>query len=325
MSASPTSEHLVRILWAVDPIDPEPATVQHALSLLTAITQRISNGAAPSRVVITPIHVLSDIPDSWLSGSNESNPAKSAQLALDRMLSSKSLDPGVALPLVLIPAENAGSREAAERICHHALNGAHDLIVTASHGRRGLERLTAGSFAEELLLISPVPVLIVGRETAPSPRESFDQLLFATDLSLESHQVFQHFLFLAKSLGSSVKIYHSLESHIERMPATGGRVPWLGAESAAQLLESEKWEILKRLEEWRNEAIARGVPCSFEINQSAGNLAQQILECAERNRVSMVALAALSGRLSSTLFGSVTRELVRNSTLPAWILHERPL
>lgn len=327
MSDITKTENLIRILWAVDPIDPEPALIRHSQSLLTAITQRIRTGATPFRVEITPVHVLTEIPDSWFSGSSDHNPMSSAQVALDRLLASTPLDSGIFRPLVLIPAESSGSREAAEKICQRARQDGHDLIVTASHGRRGYERLASGSFAEELLLAAPVPVLIAGLETAPSVRESFDQLLFATDLSLESHQAFQRFLPLAKALGSSVKIYHSLESHIEQIAAagaSGGMVPWLGAESAAQLLESEKWEILKRLEDWRNEAIARGVPCSFEINQGAGNLAQQILECADRNHVSMVALASLSGRLSSTLFGSVTRELVRSSHLPAWVLHEQP-
>jgi len=325
MSENTKNENQIRVLWAVDPVDPEPIWITHTQSLLAAITHRVQTSATPFRVDITPILVLSEIPETWLSGSTKHNPTSYAQKALDNLLSSSPLDPKTIHPLELIAAENVGPREAARRIREHARQHGHDLIVTASHSRGGLERLVSGSFAEELLLASPVPVLITGRKTAPRSREGFDQLLFATDLSLESHQAFQRFLPLAKALGSSVKIYHSLESHIEQIATAGassGMFPWLGAESASQLLESEKWEILKRLEDWRNEAIALGVPCSFEINQGAGNLAQQILECADRNHASMVALAALSGRMSATLFGSVTRELVRNSHLPAWVLHE---
>ena len=36
-----------------------------------------------------------------------------------------------------------------------------DLIVIGTHGRRGLARLTMGSDAEQVLRISPVPVLLV--------------------------------------------------------------------------------------------------------------------------------------------------------------------
>jgi nucleotide-binding universal stress UspA family protein len=35
-----------------------------------------------------------------------------------------------------------------------------DLIVMASHGRRGLGRILLGSVAQEVLVRSPIPVLI---------------------------------------------------------------------------------------------------------------------------------------------------------------------
>lgn len=41
-----------------------------------------------------------------------------------------------------------------------------DLIVMGTHGRRGVRRLTLGSDAEEVLRLSPVPVLLV---RAPRP------------------------------------------------------------------------------------------------------------------------------------------------------------
>lgn len=39
--------------------------------------------------------------------------------------------------------------------------GAHDLIVTGTHGRTGFRRWVLGSVAERLLRLSPVPVLTV--------------------------------------------------------------------------------------------------------------------------------------------------------------------
>lgn len=35
------------------------------------------------------------------------------------------------------------------------------LIIIGSHGRKGIQKLTLGSVAEEVLKISPLPVLIV--------------------------------------------------------------------------------------------------------------------------------------------------------------------
>jgi nucleotide-binding universal stress UspA family protein len=43
-----------------------------------------------------------------------------------------------------------------------------DLIVLGTHGRRGVSRLLLGSGAEQVLRLSPLPVLIV-RDPAPAP------------------------------------------------------------------------------------------------------------------------------------------------------------
>ncbi len=44
-----------------------------------------------------------------------------------------------------------------------------DLIVLGTHGRRGLARLTMGSDAEQVVRISPVPVLLVRQQSETVP------------------------------------------------------------------------------------------------------------------------------------------------------------
>jgi nucleotide-binding universal stress UspA family protein len=51
--------------------------------------------------------------------------------------------------------------DAAEEICQAAKEGKFSLIVMATHGRTGLERVLMGSNAERVLRCSPVPVLLV--------------------------------------------------------------------------------------------------------------------------------------------------------------------
>ena len=52
-------------------------------------------------------------------------------------------------------------RHPSDAIVETARTGAHDLIVMASHGRRGLDRLLLGSQTTEVLAHSAVPVLVV--------------------------------------------------------------------------------------------------------------------------------------------------------------------
>ena len=57
-----------------------------------------------------------------------------------------------------------------------------DLVVVGTHGRGGLSKLALGSVAEELLRISPNPVMTVGPKAEITPGlPLFQTILFATD------------------------------------------------------------------------------------------------------------------------------------------------
>jgi nucleotide-binding universal stress UspA family protein len=61
------------------------------------------------------------------------------------------------------------SAPAAEAIIGFARTNGVDLLVLASHGRKGLERLALGSVAEAVVRGAPCPVLVVRREEPPPP------------------------------------------------------------------------------------------------------------------------------------------------------------
>lgn len=61
----------------------------------------------------------------------------------------------------------------ASRVCDIVIDEAKtwgaEAIVIGTHGRRGIGRVVMGSDAEQIVRMSPVPVLLVrGRETAPA-------------------------------------------------------------------------------------------------------------------------------------------------------------
>ncbi|HWI15057.1 MAG TPA: universal stress protein [Burkholderiales bacterium] len=56
-------------------------------------------------------------------------------------------------------------RRAADVIVDRAKKWRADLIVIGAHGRRGVRRLVMGSDAEEVVRMSPVPVLLVREST----------------------------------------------------------------------------------------------------------------------------------------------------------------
>lgn len=56
----------------------------------------------------------------------------------------------------------------AERLAEEATAWGADLLVSGTHGRKGILRWMAGSVSESLLRLSPVPVLVV-RGSGPPP------------------------------------------------------------------------------------------------------------------------------------------------------------
>jgi nucleotide-binding universal stress UspA family protein len=83
---------------------------------------------------------------------------------------------GVKVDSVLI--ESIGGR-AGELIVAQAKAWQPDLIVMGTHGRRGLARIALGSDAEQVLRLSPVPVLLV-RGPSEGKKEPAVTLIEAT-------------------------------------------------------------------------------------------------------------------------------------------------
>ena len=63
-----------------------------------------------------------------------------------------------------------------------------DLVVTGTHGRKGLGKLVMGSIAQDIFLRSPVPVLIVGPGAIENPpaQGNFKRILVSCGKSAES-------------------------------------------------------------------------------------------------------------------------------------------
>ncbi len=85
-----------------------------------------------------------------------------------------------------------------------------DLIVTGTHGRRGLSRLVMGSTAERLLRKAPCQMLTV-RADAAIPDGIFRTLLVPTDLTEPSQRAVDVAAVLADAWDARVLILHVVE------------------------------------------------------------------------------------------------------------------
>ena len=142
------------ILVAVDDSD----TSRHALQQAIALAQGL---AARLRVV----HVI-DM--SWLTLGPELavdvEALTAARHGVGERIINAALDAvrqaGLDAEGAVIETETPGQR-VEEAIAKEAGRWPADLVVLGTHGRRGFQRLVLGSAAEQIVRLSPVPVLLV--------------------------------------------------------------------------------------------------------------------------------------------------------------------
>lgn len=134
------------------PVDGSPTSNQALVSALNIARE----GDARVRLV----HVLDEL--MFLTGFEASAEVYSAaRRAAERVLVASAeiaraagVEPETAL--VDAPGQRLG-----DSIAREASNWSADLIVVGTHGRRGIGRLLLGSGAEQVIRLSPVPVLVI--------------------------------------------------------------------------------------------------------------------------------------------------------------------
>jgi nucleotide-binding universal stress UspA family protein len=141
------------ILISTDGSEVAQKGVDHGLSLARSV------GAKVALVMVTerfPVHAGPD----WIPGPNEMADwdKRQKEWATEVLAAAKAAAARLGVEADTIHVPDA---QPAEAIVATAGNRSCDLIVMASHGRRGIRRLLLGSQTSEVLLSSPVPVLVV--------------------------------------------------------------------------------------------------------------------------------------------------------------------
>lgn len=304
---------LRKIIWAFDPFEEESVLSENAVRTLKTLSER-------TQAAIQPVYLLSaaelnlsvEFAPAWV---DQYRPATRA--AMKERLSRLDL-PNVSEPQVLV--QNSGSKRAAiKALSHHAEAEHADMILVSTHAREGVSRFLLGSFAETLLLHSHVPVLVVGPER--TQQTGFRKILFPTDLGEYSRSLFEQAVGMAKEMGAKLTVFHAIPSSVEAA-INGGLMLFGGGWTPVRSYFSEEGDQRHRKVEamvhWANK---RGVETDFLIDDQGGSVTTSLIGLAERSDYDLIAMAAESGPITTTLIGSITRQVVRHAPCPVWIIH----
>ena len=243
--------------------------------------------------------------------------APSAKKTLEQKLKQVRLA-GLKEPQILLH-HRSSLRGTVEVLSRYARTNHFDLILVGSHSRRGLERALLGSFAEELLLQSEVPVMVIGARVLAKPLSPPDHILFPTDFSETSYSTYREILKLAQSLKAKITLLHVIPRPAEAMLQSGVYLLSGNWVPVPIYIEREQAQHTKTVEKWEKEALKLGIQIKLIIDSDTPSVVQSIRAHAISQRVSVIAMAAQSGRMKSMILGSVSRQIVREASCPVWI------
>jgi nucleotide-binding universal stress UspA family protein len=307
---------VLKAIWAIDPFQAEGP----ALNRVTSALKRL----AESGTSIEPVYVLGPEEYELYNDRDPSWPSK-VRAIIEKMIQT-DLE-GHSIPRLLPPRVLTSNRDslrhAARLLSKYALRSGADTIVVGTHARKGIQRLFLGSFAETLLLVSDLPVLVLNPEAAEWRARWPRRILFATDLKPSSRTAFDKVLALAKAQGARILLVHRLP-HTARALAQAGIYLVGGAYTPlpelAQKDESRKEATVQR---YARLAAKRGVPFESRLVSGTDNTAEAVADAARETRADLIVIAAQSGPVAQTLLGSVTRQVVRTAPCPVWVLRGR--
>jgi len=139
------------ILIATDGSDFSEQAVNHGIALAKAVNAKVTGVT-----VSTPFHIFST-EAGMATDTLEAYSARMGEVAAQRLAQVKDAAAAADVSCDIVHAQHEHPYQA---IIDTATNRGCDLIVLASHGRRGISAIVLGSEAAKVLTHSTIPVLV---------------------------------------------------------------------------------------------------------------------------------------------------------------------
>lgn len=218
---------------------------------------------------------------------------------------SRSLD----LEALRLVQEQVEAPSPADAIVSYAEDRDIDLVVSGTHGRRGLERLLMGSVAEEVLRRVPCPMLTV-RDHDGRTAWNVQNVLAPVDFSDGADTAVRHAKELALTYGAKITLLHAVEEVV--YPSAYGM----------EMADVPGPEIIERVE--RSLATMAREEIGYEhvlVEALVGYAPSVILDYQEEHDVDLIVIST-HGRsgLERLLLGSVTERVARRASVPVFVV-----
>lgn len=286
MALTPTFR---RVIWAVDPFAEDVELQRQSFQTLATLI-------GPRENVIEPASVV-HWENRYIIGKKETTLEEfKAQVAEKVNEIAKRFGARGLLPPKVLVQESYSLTLAVQCLVEYAAKESVELIALGTQSREGTTRFLLGSFAETLILNSPIPTLLVSPRTAPL--HAVKRVLFPTDFSDEAKRGFRSVLELAGESRAKIIMFHA------NVARTNAECEAL----AAPLL---------------NVARERGIEIEFVLQNDKRPAADAILDRLRDKPDTLVAVISKQHPSGRILVGGITRQVIRQAPVPVWVLHPK--
>lgn len=204
-----------------------------------------------------------------------------------------------------------GMGNPAEEVANLAEDVGADLVIAATHGRSGLQRLLLGSVTEQLMHTLTCPILVV-RDFSFSPNKGFRKILVGVDFSTDSRLAVDYAKDLAAKFGAGLHLAHVIPPDFFK--------EWLkgGVHQGEDIEEGLRARLYEELTEMAaNDQV--------EIEVLAGKPHEELIRHAEENDVDLIVLGVHGlGFVETLLVGSNTDRVIRMAHCPVLSVRPKP-
>lgn len=197
-----------------------------------------------------------------------------------------------------------------DRMLELASENDSDLIALFTHARKGYLRFLMGSFAETVIHRSQKDLLLMNPKVIV--KSKIQNVLFASDFGANSEQEFAKIFKYTKNLGAKLTVFHHTEIIYK----------WSLDEENPKIIKYRK--SVDKMKSWvESESRKAGVEVNVVMASDFDSTSSHVFKLVKKNKIDLIATAAKSGSLAALMGGSVTRQIVRESSIPVLVVKTR--
>ncbi len=295
-------------IWAVDAFHEQPVSQWRAVEALRSSL----GGVQPAIQPVSCLALGQFNPGLGVFEEKWHRLAAHAEKKLESLL--KQGEPKGLLMPRLLRQEDPVISFGVDALVRFALEEGAEGIVLTSHGRKGPARWVLGSFAETLVLRSPLPVLVVNPRAARPKR--IKTIVFPTDFSAGSREAFGRTLAIASRIKAKIVLFHKVSTlypEVGNATASGKRI---------DPVRERRDELKAEGAAWIAFAAGMGVKVRVILDLKTGRVLPALMRVIDSvGTDSMVAMASTSGLFKSLMLGSLSRQVLREARRPVLIFH----